>query len=237
VCHAGYTPQFLSALIFPKNPRFSKREILCSPIFGAPESARLMLDSLEKRRDDKMTIERNNFFVIAGGPGSGKTTLIGALRARGQLCVDECIRKIIRQQTKIGGVGLHWKDRIIFRELILSHSMELFEDVSENVRPVFFDRGIPELLEYAVLSDGKAPDHVRRAAELFRYNRIVFIAPPWKEIYCTDEERIEDFDHAIEVHRETVDAYLECGYSLIELPCEPPEMRASFVLEHIQAIR
>lgn len=179
-----------------------------------------------------MKIEKSNFFVIAGAPGSGKTTLIEALRARGQLCVDECIRKIIRQQVKIGGEGLHWKNQRIFRELILSWSIEAFENVSEHERPVFFDRGIPELLNYG----DAAPEHIRRAAELFRYNCKVFIAPPWKEIYCTDIERVEDFDHAIEVHCATVDAYLKCDYSLIELPCVPADIRAQFVLNEISGV-
>ena len=194
-----------------------------------------------------MIVERSNFYVVAGGPGSGKTALIEALRARGQLCVDECIRKIIRQQVKIGGDGLHWKDQTIFRELILSWSIEAFESVSERVRPVFFDRGIPELLGEVIeedpirrksrLSDRPAElKHLQRAAELFRYNSKVFMAPPWEEIYCTDTERKGDFDHAIKAYRATVDVYLKCGYSLIELPCVPPEIRASFVMEQISAL-
>ena len=93
-----------------------------------------------------MIVERSNFYMVAGGPGSGKTALIEALRAQGQLCVDECIRKIIRQEVKIGGDGLDRKDQTLFQELILSWSIEAFESVSEGVRPVFFDRGIPELL-------------------------------------------------------------------------------------------
>jgi predicted ATPase len=182
-----------------------------------------------------MIVDRSNFYVVAGGPGSGKTALIDALRARGQLCVDECIRKIIRQQVKIDGYGLHWKDQTIFRELILSWSIEAFESVSERVRPVFFDRGIPELLGDGPSDRPAALKHVQRAAELFRYNSKVFIAPPWEQIYCTDTERIEDFDHAIKAYRATVDIYLKCGYSLIELPCVPPEIRASFVMEQISA--
>ena len=194
-----------------------------------------------------MMVERSNFYVVAGGPGSGKTALIEALHARGQLCVAECIRKIIRQQVMIDGYGLHWKDQTFFQELILSWSIEAFESVSERVRPVFFDRGIPELLGDAIEEDPikrksrrsdrpAAPRHIQRAAELFRYNSNVFIAPPWKEIYCTDTERKGDFDHAIEAYRETVDVYLKCGYSLIELPCVPPEIRASFVMEQVSAL-
>jgi len=101
---------------------------------------------------------------------------------------------------------------------------------------VFFDRGIPELLG-DVRSDRPGPSkHVQRAAELFRYNSKVFMAPPWKQIYCTDAERKGDFDHAIEAYRETVDVYFKCGYSLIELPCLTAEDRASFVMEQISAL-
>jgi predicted ATPase len=57
------------------------------------------------------------------------------------------------------------------------------------------------------------------------------MAPPCKQIYCTDEERNGDFDHAIKAYRATVDAYLKFGYSLIELPRVSPEDRASFVME------
>jgi predicted ATPase len=52
------------------------------------------------------------------------------------------------------------------------------------------------------------------------------MAPPCKQIYCTDEERNGDFDHAIKAYRATVDAYLKFGYSLIELPRVSPEDRA-----------
>lgn len=146
-----------------------------------------------------MIVERSNFYVVAGGPGSRKTALIEAFRAQRQLCVDECIRKIIRQQVKIGGDGLDRKDQTLFQELILSWSIEAFESVSEGVRPVFFDRGIPELLK-----DGRpaALKHFQRAAEPFRYNSKVFMAPPWKQIYCTDRERHGDFDYAIKAYRD-----------------------------------
>ena len=67
--------------------------------------------------------ERPNFHIITGGPGSGKTSIIEALRERGYRCVDEVGRKIIREQVLIGGNALHWGDRAKFLELMLSRSM------------------------------------------------------------------------------------------------------------------
>jgi predicted ATPase len=62
------------------------------------------------------------------------------------------------------------------------------------------------------------------------------MASPWKQIYCTDGERIGDFDHAVKAYRATLDVYLKCGYSLIELPRVSPEIRAGFVMEQISAL-
>jgi predicted ATPase len=73
--------------------------------------------------------------------------------------------------------------------------------------------------------------HLQRAAALFRYNPIDFVAPPWKEIYCTDTERKQSFDEAIEVWRRVTLCYEKCGYLPIELPKVSPEERTDFILE------
>ena len=129
-----------------------------------------------------MAIERNNFHVITGGPGSGKTTPIEALRERGVLCADEVARSIIKEQVTIGGNALHNGDRALYRELMLSRSAFNYSQVTERTAPVFFDRGIPELIGYRALTGVDVPAHLRSTSTHFRYNPTVFIAPPWQEI-------------------------------------------------------
>jgi predicted ATPase len=48
-------------------------------------------------------ITEDRFFVITGGPGSGKTTLIEALASRGLARSTEAGRAIIRDQASVGG--------------------------------------------------------------------------------------------------------------------------------------
>ncbi|HEX8810579.1 MAG TPA: AAA family ATPase, partial [Terracidiphilus sp.] len=106
-----------------------------------------------------MILERTNFYVITGCSGGGKSTLIDALRRRGFQCVDEVWRHIVRQQLRIGGDATPWQDQVKFRELLLARYMDVFEEVVERTRPVFFDRGIPEAIGWSRLLNVRTLEH------------------------------------------------------------------------------
>ena len=53
----------------------------------------------------------SRFIVLTGGPGSGKTTLIEALRRLGLATAPETGRAIIREQVAIAGPALPWVPR------------------------------------------------------------------------------------------------------------------------------
>lgn len=73
--------------------------------------------------------------------------------------------------------------------------------------PVFFDRGVPDVLGYLRLSGVPAPGHMERAAAVFRYYRRVFITPPWQEIFQQDRERKQDLDETVRTYDVLVAAY------------------------------
>jgi predicted ATPase len=68
----------------------------------------------------------DRFFVITGGPGSGKSTLIDALAQRGLGAMPEAGRAIIQDQLAIGGEALPWSDRRAFAELMLGWEMRSY---------------------------------------------------------------------------------------------------------------
>ncbi|WP_287159622.1 hypothetical protein [Mesorhizobium sp.] len=47
---------------------------------------------------------------------------------------------------------------------------------------------MPDTLGYLRLTGLPVPDHVRNAAERFRYASLVFTAPPWPAIFRQDSE-------------------------------------------------
>ena len=179
----------------------------------------------------------DNFIIISGGPGGGKTTLIDALAMLGHGRTVEAGRFIIRAQAEIGGTGVHFGDQTLFAELMLMHEIRNYEEALAAPGLVFFDRGIPELVGYLPMVGRPAPRHFRTAAELYRYNRTVFVTPPWREIFANDAERKQDFAEAVRTYELCVAAYREQGYEPLELPKASVKERVRFVLDSVGSAR
>ncbi|MFK4809935.1 AAA family ATPase [Devosia sp. ZW T5_3] len=180
-----------------------------------------------------MTIHADNIFIITGGPGAGKTTLLDAASAAGIRVGREAARAIIQSQTAIDGPAMHWRDKALFAELMLDRDIQTFQALSTSAEPTLSDRGIPDLVAYARMFPLAYDAHFRRAAELYRCNRIVFFAPPWREIFVTDAERIEGWEHAVSIYAPMRDVYAELGYRIVELPKVPVAERLAFVRDVI----
>jgi predicted ATPase len=176
-----------------------------------------------------------NLFVITGGPGAGKTTLLRELEQRGFSCVPEVAREIIRQQVASGGDALPWANTRRYTELMLQGSIEVYDANKSATRPTFFDRGLPDVLCYARLIGLQATAEIEAACENYRYNQTVFLAPPWREIYSTDNERKQTWAEAVRTHDVMVEAYRSCGYELVELPRVSAEERAEFVMARMKS--
>ena len=175
----------------------------------------------------------NRFHIITGGPGSGKTTLIEALRALGFACSIEAGRGIIQDQVAINGRALPWHDPLLFAELMLSWEMRSYRIAEITAGPVFFDRGVPDVLGYLRLMNIPAPEHMQKAVSEFCYNQIVFIAPPWQKIFRQDVERKQDFAEAQRTYDALVSTYALLGSRLVELPRVGVKERCEFILGHI----
>ena len=171
--------------------------------------------------------------LVTGGPGSGKTSLIEALTAAGHATSPEAGRAIIRRQQAIGGQALPWRDRALFAELMLDRDMDAYARTEDTAAPVFFDRGVPDVVGYLTLCGLPVPAHVERAAREARYARQAFIAPVWPEIFVQDAQRRQDLDEAQRTFDAMVEVYPRFGYDLIELPKAPVAERVAFVLSRL----
>ena len=176
--------------------------------------------------DTSKQIEKDNFFVLTGCSGGGKSTLLTELERRGYAIIPEPGRQIVKEQEAIGGRGLPWKDLGWFLELALSRYIFQFNQNEKVNKIIFFDRGIID----AVQLTRKQGSYFKNAANKFRYNKKVFMLPPWEEIYKTDSERKHSFKDAVKEYEELLVKNKNFGYEIFIVPKDSVEKCVDFIL-------
>lgn len=172
-------------------------------------------------------INQPNFFVFTGGPGVGKTSLLRHLEAMGERVVDEDARAVIRDEAERGGRGVPWLGNERYCRLTAARSIAAFDARAGETGRVFFDRGIFD----CVGANGQEPwPELLEAVRTRRYNRRVFVFPPWREIYETDAERRQDWAEAERTFKLVLEALPRLEYEPIVVPKATIEERAAFVL-------
>ncbi|MGE9311659.1 AAA family ATPase [Niabella sp. CJ426] len=184
-------------------------------------------------------MQQHNYFVITGGPGVGKTTLLNELEKRGFTIIPEDARRIIQEQVAINGEGLPWDNKELYAQLMLEESMRSYQEATtstSSAKAVFFDRGIVDAVCYMMMEDLPVTKKVNKWVKLCSYNRRVFILPPWREIYQTDKERKQTWAEAVRTYEAMKEVYMSYGYDLADIPKGTVTSRADFILEQISAM-
>lgn len=177
-------------------------------------------------------MKKDNFVVISGCSGGGKSTLLEALGARGHAIVPEPGRRIVRDALATGGTALPWVNMAAFAACAVE--MALADRAGARRLPgwVFFDRG---LIDAAVaLEQATGEPVIERLGRKHRYAPTVFLTPPWPEIYRVDAERRGGFEQATAEYERLVRAYTGLGYTLFELPKISVSARADAVVSALE---
>ena len=139
---------------------------------------------------------------------------------------------LIREQLARKGCLLPWSDLWGFAQECGTRMQAQLADSAQRGR-CFFDRGLPDLIGYLSHGGHSAPDAWRAASN--GYAPVVFFAPPWREIYVNDTERPQTFEEAQELSAHIRQAYLDCGFRLVELVASPVPDRLEQVLGCLDA--
>jgi len=171
--------------------------------------------------------------IISGGPGFGKTSIIDELEKRSYNVMHEVSRSIIKEQLESGGDILPWKNLTTFSRLLFERRVKQFQEAAEN-KWVFFDRGIPDIVAYMNKDSLEVPNSYMHKVEKCSYFPVVFIVPPWKEIFKNDDQRMEDYKTAFELSDVIVNTYKNLGYKIETLPKVTVNERTDFILNFLE---
>jgi len=174
---------------------------------------------------------KENFYVITGGPGGGKTTLLENLLSKGYSFVPETARQIIKERLSLGLTPR--PDPLTFATAIFEKDLSNFAMNKEKPSVLFFDRSMLDSACQIFHCDKQHYNQVKATLQANRYNRKVFITPAWEEIYQTDTERDQTFEQSVEVYEMLYQWYVQHDYDVVALPKDSVENRVAFILNHL----
>lgn len=180
--------------------------------------------------------------VITGGPGTGKTSIIKALESEGFYCFHEIIRSLtleakkdIKDSSLASNPLAFVEDPNVFNTMLLNGRSEQYvEAKTRKEKILFFDRGVPDILAYMAYFKQEYGNDFIKPCEDYKYSQ-VFILPPWKEIYVSDNERLENFEESVEIHDHLEKIYTHFNYNVITVPIGTVADRVSFIKKQIDS--
>jgi len=180
-------------------------------------------------------VKANNWYVITGGPSTGKTTLLAELEKRGFETIPEAARAVIDRAAGRGiSVEQLRADECGFQEEVAKLKDEIGSEIDAD-RIVFFDRGMQDTEAYMQYYGFEMSPATKKMMEDYSY-RLVFLLENLP-FYEEDYARTEDENFSIAIRQLLYDVYSNHGMRPICVPAMSVEERASFIINEIEEVR
>jgi len=171
-----------------------------------------------------------NWYVITGGPSSGKTTTVNLLKERGYITTFEHARHYLdTQRLKGRTVEETRKNQKEFQLGVLDMQIEQESEISPDVL-VFLDRAIPDALAYYRFLNLPVAEKLMVALQTVSYKKIfVLDSLPMKNDYA----RNEDNTAQKKIHDLLIEVYESLHFPVVRVPVLPPNERVDFILKNL----
>lgn len=173
---------------------------------------------------------QTNWYVITGGPSSGKTTTVNILRERGYITTMEHARHFLdTQRLKGKTIEEIRKNQRKFQSGVLDMQIEQEKEMAPHVQ-VFLDRAIPDALAYYRFLNLSVDDKLTDALRNVSYKKIFIMDPlPLKNDYA----RNENAEAQKKIHALITEVYESLPFPVIHVPVLPAEERVDFILKNL----
>lgn len=171
-----------------------------------------------------------NWYVITGGPSTGKTTVINMLSKEGYNTTIEHARHYIDTMIDEGKtVEEIRKNKIEFQKGVLT--MQIEQEASINKKEMFFlDRAIPDALAYYEFLNLEVDELLKQVIKNCNYKKIFILD---KLPLIKDYARIENKNDQTVIHNLIIKAYKSLSFSIVHVPVLKPKERVMFILNNL----
>lgn len=164
-----------------------------------------------------------NKYILTGGPGSGKSSILLELELRGEYTIREAAEDVIRR-SQADGIEMPW-ERPDFQERILQLQIQREKAIPKGIERAFIDRGIPDGLAYA--QDG-TKTYWQIGAAIPIYDGVFLIENLGQT--ATNKVRRENQEEALKLERKFGSIYEALGYKVQRIPAGSVKERAKAIL-------
>ena len=178
-------------------------------------------------------IINTNWYVVAGPPCAGKTTLLSSLAALGYVVTPEFPRLLIDSETRKGRTTQEIRaDEGEFQKRVFEMKVAIENKISPEQITFLDDGGIPASIAYYQIA-GLDPAPAIEESKKRRYQGIFFLEQlPYQKDYA----RVEDEKTAHRLNQLLEQAYSGLGYNVMHVPARPVEERVKFILTKINKV-
>ncbi|MBB5334427.1 AAA family ATPase [Chryseobacterium koreense] len=174
--------------------------------------------------------KKTNWYVITGGPSTGKTTTIDLLQKLGYHTTIEYARHYIDTMRNVGdSVEEIRSNKKKFQLAVLE--MQIAQEASLNKDDlVFLDRAIPDAMAYYQFLKLDYDEELRKAVNEVSYKKIFILE---RLPFTKDYARTENEDDQKVIHQLIIETYTNLGFPIVFVPVLPPEERVQFILNNL----
>ena len=173
---------------------------------------------------------KTNWYVITGGPSSGKTTTVNLLKERGYITTFEHARHYIDTQRLLGKtieeIKKHQREfQLGILDMQIVQESQILPDIL-----VFLDRAIPDTLAYCRFLDLQEEKKLTEAMLTVFYKKVFILdcLPVVKDYARTEDEAAQK-----KIQSLLVQVYESLGSPIVHVPLLTPEERVDFILKNL----
>jgi predicted ATPase len=190
------------------------------------------------QQDDKLTelsrsrekLLKTNWYVITGGPSTGKTTTVDMLNQRGYKTTIEHARHYLDTQLVNGKTIEEIREnQVAFQAAILTMQLEQEKKLDPN-EIVFLDRAIPDALAYYRFLKLPVDERLMKAIETCAYKKVFILH---RLPFVDDYARTEDEESQKTLHHLIDDVYKSLPFPVKHVPPLGPELRVDYILANL----